>query len=119
MFNLRLKMDINLRKKENLHIVFWLIKDFAWISNYKILGLVMALPTVLLSFWLTWKCRENRADLFHNTAVAFWIIANAIWMVGEFYFEDTKRYVAMPFFFVGLAFVAWYYVSAFLRKDRV
>lgn len=111
-------MDANLRKKENLHIVFWLIKDFAWISNYKLLGLSMAVPTIILSFWLTWKFRSDRADLFHNIAVTFWIMANVIWMTGEFYFQDTKRYVALPFFFAGIAVIAWFYLTKWFGKQN-
>jgi hypothetical protein len=74
-----------LRKKENFHIVLWLVKDFAWIMDFKILGLSMALPTVLLAIYLTWFSRKDKTEFAHNLAVMFWICANVIWMFGEFY----------------------------------
>ena len=92
---------MDLRKKENLHVVFWLIKDFAWLADLKLLGMGMAVPTVLLSYWLTYKSRKNRTDYFHNLAVSFWITGKSMWMVGEFYFDDKTRHLVIPVFIFG------------------
>lgn len=100
-----------INKKENLHVVFWLIKDFAWISGYKILGVTLALPTILLAAYLTVITRKTRSNFYHNLAILFWISGNSIWMFGEFYFEDQKRIWAMPFFFAGLVIISYYYIS--------
>lgn len=108
-----------MRKKENLHVVFWLVKDFAWLADVKWLGVGMAAPTLLLSFWLTWKCRHNRSDLFHNLAVTCWIMGNITWMCGEFFFDDTKRHLAIPFFVTGFVFIAWFYLSeVWIRRAK-
>ena len=48
----------------------------------------MILPTLSLAIYITWKNRAERAELFHNLAVCFWISANSIWMYGEFYLDD-------------------------------
>lgn len=109
-------MDLNLRKKENLHVVFWLVKDFAWLADLKWIGVGMAVPTLLLSLWLTWKSRSNRSDFFHNMAVTCWISGNITWMFREFFFDDTKRYLAWPFFFAGFVFIGWYYLSEIIRR---
>jgi hypothetical protein len=111
-------MMIDLRKKENLHIVFWLIKDFAWLANIKWLGVSMAIPTILLAIWLTWKSRPIRSDWFHNLAVTCWISGNATWMWREFFYEDTLRIYAYPFFIVGFACIAWYYSTEFYFKTK-
>jgi len=34
-----------------------------------------------------------------------WIIANSIWMVGEFYFKDGLKILAFAFFIVGLLLI--------------
>lgn len=109
-------MYLDIRKKENLHIVFWLIKDFAWIMTYKEVGLSMAIPTILLSIWLTIKSKNLRADFYHNLAVTCWIIGNSIWMFGEFYCDDCTRNYARPAFIVGLAIITFYYVSDLWRR---
>ncbi|MBL7813037.1 MAG: hypothetical protein JNL57_12515 [Bacteroidetes bacterium] len=109
---------MDLRKKENLHVVFWLVKDFAWLADLQWLGVIMALPTFLLSCWLTWRCRNNRADFFHNIAITCWIMGNITWMCGEFFFDDTKRAWAVPFFILGFVFIGYFYVSAWLGKKR-
>ena len=49
-------------------------------------------------------------ELLHSLAVVFWITANGIWMVGEFYFKDGSRGLAIPFFIAGLVCVAFYYL---------
>lgn len=71
----------------------------------------MAIPTLLLSVWLTWKSRAMRADAFHNLAITFWILGNSVWMWGEFYCEDCSRKVALPFFVLGIISVLYYYLS--------
>ncbi len=111
----------DLRKKENLHIAFWLIKDFCWISAVwleplKWLGVSMVLPTLILSVYLTWLGRNHRSDLYHNIAVTLWICANSVWMFGEFFFEDTTRAIALPFFLGGIVSVSWFYLTEFLKK---
>ena len=193
-----------LKKKENVHVVLWLVKDFAWLMHFKVLGLLMAIPTVILAIvltvkslmvvfdtyykWLFFQLKfvlkvgnyseimpdlqidkdelerldaldisyynfedifdfvaskgwlksskhkilrflgygdlgvENHAgmrtgilndvlsDYYHNLAVTCWIIGNAIWMVGEFYFDDSIRFVSVPFFAIGLAILGWYHL---------
>lgn len=111
-------MTTDLRRKENLHIVFWLVKDFAWLMEFRVLGMSMALPTFLLSCWLTWKSRENRSELFHNVAVTCWICGNIIWMSGEFFCKDCLRPYAQPAFFLGLMVIAWFYTTEWLNKKK-
>jgi hypothetical protein len=112
----------SLREKENLHVVFWLIKDFAWLMHFRELGMAMALPTFFLSIWITWKSfRASVADFYHNLAISCWILGNAIWMTGEFYFNDEIRGVAMPFFGIGLVVIAYFYswVNPKAKSNRV
>lgn len=109
-------MTPDLRKKENLHIVFWLIKDFCWISDFKTAGMVMVAPTLILAIYLTIRSRKNQADLFHNIAVTFWISANSIWMTGEFFFDDHWRPYAIPFFIAGIVSILFYYLKTAISK---
>lgn len=107
----------SVRRKENLHIVLWLLKDTCWVADFKTGGMIMILPTIAMAFYITWKTRENITELFHNLAVCCWIIANSIWMTGEFYFKDTTRPYAIAFFVLGLISVFIYYT--FIRKQQL
>jgi len=97
------------RKTENLHIFLWLIKDFCWVTDFKILGLFMIVPTVSVAIYLTFKTRELKSELWHNMAIVCWILANSTWMLGEFYFNDQSRPFAIVFFISGLMCLCYYY----------
>lgn len=99
-----------LRQYENLHILLWLIKDTCWISDFKIGGMVMIIPTFIAAIYIAYITRHRIPEFLHNIAVCCWITANCIWMIGEFYFEDTTRPYAIVFFASGLIVLAFYYL---------
>lgn len=102
-------MKRSMREYENLHIVMWLLKDTCWVLDFKIPGLIMIFPTISVAIHITWLYRSNRSELFHNLAVVTWICANSVWMIGEFFFNDTLRPIATVFFVLGLLLVSTYY----------
>lgn len=111
-------MKHSLRQVENLHIAFWLLKDLGWVQEIHVLGLIMVVPTLSVAVWLTWQLRHERAELAHNLAVCCWIIANAIWMVGEFFYHDSTRGYATIFFAVGIATLGVYYGACIRARLR-
>src|SRR5437016_858287 len=101
------------RKIENLHIVFWLIKDLSWAMLWRPLGLVMIIPTIGAALLITWQTRHIKSELLHNIAVLFWILANVFWMLSEFFSNDnTLRYYAIIPFAFGLIVIAYYYLGS-------
>lgn len=102
---------------ENTHILLWLIKDTCWALEFKPGGLIMIVPTVAMALYLTTKSAGNKSELLHNIAVCFWILANSIWMVGEFFEHDT-RLIAAAMFCLGLTSIGVYYIFYF-KKDRM
>ena len=107
-----------LRGGENLHILFWLLEDLCWVSDLRIAGLALVVPTVWLALWICWRSREQGSDLFHSAAVVCWILANSTWMIGEFFLQDTTRPIAVTFFVAGRGLMAWHYGGAFLSRHR-
>lgn len=113
-------VPLRFRSHENLHIVFWLIKDMSWALKFRLLGVAMFIPTLLLSLLITWQTRKIRAELYHNLAVTCWIIANGHWMICEFFWQgqdNLRFYTAIPFT-LGLMFVAYYYISEFFQRRK-
>ena len=107
----------NIREYENLHIALWLLKDTCWVMSFKIGGMLMIIPTLVVAIHLTWRSRKNISDLFHNTAVCLWISANAIWMTGEFFFNDSLRPYSTVLFIIGIVVVAFYYAIHFPKRQ--
>jgi len=104
-----------IKKQENIHILFWLIKDFCWSLEIKWLALFMVLPTVSLAIVIFWNSRNFYSEAIHNFAVCFWILANSVWMIGEF-IEVDFRMIAATLFFVGLTTLTIYYTKLYIKK---
>ena len=99
----------NIRRYENLHIFLWLIKDTCWVLNATTIGMLIAIPTIIVAIHITWLSRKVISELLHNLAVCCWISANITWMIGEFFYDDTTRPIALVFFIAGLCCVSLYY----------
>lgn len=107
------------RKVENLHIIFWLLKDICWCMSFKTVGVIMLVPTLTVAILITWQTRKLKAELFHNLAVTFWICANGYWMIIEFLGKDDKLriFTVIPFL-IGLFFIATYYAFILPREKK-
>jgi hypothetical protein len=110
-----------IRQYENLHIVFWLIKDTCWMLELKILGAIMVIPTMLLCIWIISKTRHT-LDVYINTAILFWICANSYWMLTEFFGDiHYKFYASVPFglgFLFALIYCAKYYKLKYISSEN-
>ena len=104
------------RPIENLHIALWLVKDASWVAGLHVLGVAMIIPTFGVALWMCWKWRKNWSELAHNAAVAMWICANSIWMIGEFFFRDSLRSYSIFFFIIGIAILAIYYGRRIIKS---
>ncbi|HNR16390.1 MAG TPA: hypothetical protein PKG90_06980 [Chitinophagaceae bacterium] len=105
------------RRMENMHIVFWLVKDISWCMIWRELGLAMFIPTLTISIIIAWRTRHIKAELAHNLAITFWICANGYWMISEFFHFDemivwnefTGKHLALIPFFTGALILSYYY----------
>ena len=114
-------MPAKFRSLENLHVLFWLIKDICWCIGFKPLGVAMIFPTLSVAIYIMIKNRQLIAELAHNLAIALWITANSMWMIFEFTGtdEELKNYCLIPFL-GGLVVLGYYYCLyvPFLRKRK-
>jgi hypothetical protein len=119
-------IPIRYRKMENMHIVFWLFKDISWCMLWKLLGMAMIVPTLAISIVIAWRTRDMRSELAHNLAITFWISANSLWMIGEFFHFDTMpvwgqfegKHLALIPFTIGVIILAYYYIVQKPREER-
>jgi hypothetical protein len=109
-------MDI--RRFENLHVLFWLVKDMCWMLFCKPIAYAMILPTISLSMWIIWISRKS-TELWINLAIFFWILANSYWMTVEFLGVDKeiKIYATLPFV-CGLLCAIYYVYLEMTKKDE-
>jgi hypothetical protein len=106
-----------IRQYENLHIVFWLMKDSCWMLELKIPGAIMIVPTIILAVHIMIKTRGT-SEFYINAAILCWIAANSFWMFVEFFNEDHLRgYSAIPFA-LGFLFVGLYYLRGYRGKAK-
>ena len=112
------------RKMENMHIIFWLLKDISWCMIWKVLGIAMIFPTLIISIIIAWRTRELKSELAHNLAITFWISANSLWMLSEFFGFDAiqmwhgleGKHLALIPFAIGSLILLYYYL--FQRKEE-
>lgn len=119
-------IPVRYRKMENMHIVFWLFKDISWCMIWKWLGIAMIIPTLAISIVIAWRTRELKSELAHNLAISFWISANSLWMISEFFHFDTMpvwgglegKHLALIPFIIGVFILAWYYFLVKPKEDK-
>jgi hypothetical protein len=112
------------RRLENMHIAFWLMKDISWCMIWKVLGIIMIVPTLAVAIYIAHRTKNIKSELAHNLAIVFWISANAYWMISEFFGFDsvliwgdfTGKHMALIPFTIG-ALILIYYYTVQRRKE--
>lgn len=118
MSNEAYSIPIRYRKMENLHIVFWLLKDISWCMIWKPLGIAMIFPTLVIAIVIAFRTRQFMSEVCHNIAIVVWIAANSYWMISEFlhfdtyvlFGEYTYKHLAIIPFATGIIILAYYYL---------
>lgn len=119
-------ISLQQRYTENLHIVFWLVKDLSWCMEWRFIGVAMILPTFIIALVITWRNRKIMSETCHNLAVTFWIAANAYWMLSEFlkfnevkiYNDITYKHLAIAPFTIGILILMYYYLWQAPRQKK-
>ncbi|WP_303310929.1 hypothetical protein [Hymenobacter sp. BT730] len=112
------RIPASYRRMENMHIVFWLLKDVSWCMVWKPLGLLMIVPTLTIAVVIAWRTRHIVSEWAHNVAIVLWITANSYWMISEFFEFDTLlvapgitgKHLALGPFVAGLLVLGYYYL---------
>lgn len=76
------------REYENLHSLFWIGKDAAWVLAKLPMWFIFFFPTVAVSIdvtIITLYKPSSLVDHAHHCAQFLWVIANAVWASGELF----------------------------------
>lgn len=111
-------IPIRFRRMENLHIIFWLLKDISWCMVWRPLGIAMIFPTLIIAIVISVQNRKYVSEVCHNWAIVFWIAANSYWMISEFFefdeslfiFGISYKYIAIIPFSIGILILMYYYL---------
>lgn len=104
-----------IERHENLHIVFWLIKDSCWMLELKWLGIIMVIPTIVIAIIIVYVTRKT-VDRYLNLAILFWICANSFWMYIEFFTTGEYKLISVLPFALGFIFVGIFYYKKLFCK---
>jgi hypothetical protein len=107
-----------LSRFDNMHILFWLIKDMSWCLMSKTIGTIMIAPTIAIALIILIRSREHLTSFVHNLAVLFWISANSLWMIGEMYCSDCTKPYAIWLFSAGMGVLLLYYSYLLVARLR-
>lgn len=108
----------NTRQQENIHILFWLIKDSCWMMQFKEIATFMIFPTIGIAIWILIQSRKSVKRFLPNLAVLFWITANAIWMLGEFFTLSIINYSLVLFCLGVISILTYVYIILTAPKPR-
>jgi hypothetical protein len=103
---------------ETSHVPLWLLKDICWLMSFRLVGVIIAIPTVLVAMIMVVLTYKDRSAFLPNLSIALWIIANTNWMVAEFYEFDTKSYSLYPFIGGLLVFVV-FLIQKLRKTDKI
>ena len=80
------------KRYEFVHMFFWLLKDYCWCSQDKIMWLAGAIPTIYISIDLikvTWKNKCLFVDFIHYSSQLIWVFSNITWASSELFYLDS------------------------------
>ena len=81
----------NWRQYENVHIVWWIGKDYAWLTENQVMWVIFVIPTVLISIDFvicTGRTKRLMIDHCYYISQLLWVLANITWAYGELYLPE-------------------------------
>jgi hypothetical protein len=93
---------------------------------WKTLGIVMIIPTLLISITIAYRTRQIKSELAHNLAISFWISANSFWMISEFFGFDEHpiawgmegKHLSIIPFVMGILVLSFYYLFQRNKEEK-
>ena len=103
------EQDVKLTKSEiyeSIGSVFWLLMDFGWFKELEIITLLLIPPTILSHILALFLVERRFVYVSLMSAVNFWVIANAFWIIADLKSIPTLNLTAEIFFWLAMALTA-------------
>lgn len=104
------------RQYEQIHILFWLGKDYAWNTGDVPLWYICSISTLLIALDFIWETAQVEGlaiEVVHYLATFIWIVANMTWAIGELFYPN-RDYAYNLFSDSPIALVTCRWYSAWL-----
>ena len=122
--------NVSIAYIENAYIIFWILKDLFWsigTGDFSVQGTTTAilieifaifcgLCAIIIYFMVSYLNRRNSISILDCISTIFWIMANFVWMCGEFFLryqnlknddsnegnDSLTRIISCPLFLSGI-----------------
>ena len=112
---------LSVKTVENIHSYLWVLKDLSWTQNWYWPGLIFGSIAMLLSFivYVSSVWHGEYADAWHNFAQLLWLVANFVWMTGDFHDDnypnspsvyDHRAQISQYIMIFAIAWLCLYYL---------
>ena len=91
---------------ESIGSVFWLAMDFGWFKELETLTLLLIPPTILLHILALFSVEKRFVYVTLMSAVNFWVIANAFWIIADLKSISALNSTAETFFWLAMVLTA-------------
>lgn len=96
--------------------VFWLLMDFCWFKEWQLASFILIPPTILAHLLIIALGEKEFAYIAVYAALNSWVMANALWVIGDL--NGVRPFVIAADIFFKLAMVLTCLVVFLSFKNR-
>lgn len=70
-------------KFEFMGSIFWLLMDFCWFKEWRLITFILIPPTILANLLVIALGEKGTTYIVTYAALNFWVMANVLWVLGD------------------------------------
>lgn len=111
--------ESNLAFYETLGTIFWLLVDFCWLMEFKVLLLITAVPTIIFISFVLFRYSGRFSDFAANCAMLGWALMSVLWALDDLWQIPTALTLAKYFVSFSLIFLVLFLVVGDFRREVI
>lgn len=104
-------------KFEFVGSIFWLLMDFCWFKEWRLIAFALIPPTVLAHLLVIILGEKRFAYITVYSALNSWVMANALWIIGDLNKAELFIVAADIFFKLAIAITGLVVLISFKDKS--